>query len=147
MVWSISWKYLFFFNIRILRAIVGLFFSNVFQSSVFPFQLYLFIKCLIFDIFSGSLLISLWFNERFAAYLKHISSSFFGFIVFFFNFYPVRRTNIWTTTPKIYFLTFLMKSWTKSKIKSLLLINVSKFPWYHEQSDSKSSAITLFALL
>ena len=43
---------------KILRAIIGLFFLNVFQLSTFdgyfiPFQLYLLIKGLTFDNFSG----------------------------------------------------------------------------------------------
>ena len=43
---------------KILRAIIGLFFFNVFQLSIFdgyfiPFQLYILIKGLTFDTFSG----------------------------------------------------------------------------------------------
>ena len=44
-----------FFRYNTLRAIVGLFFSNFFQSS-FPFQLYLLIKVLVFDILCSSIL-------------------------------------------------------------------------------------------
>ena len=33
--WNISWTHFFFWIYKILRAVVGLFFSNVFQSSIF----------------------------------------------------------------------------------------------------------------
>ena len=58
---------------KTLRAIVGLFLSNFFQSSIFdkyfiPFQLYLFINVLIFETLSGFHLISPSFNATAATY-------------------------------------------------------------------------------
>ena len=73
---------------NIFTEIVRLFFSNFFHS-FFPeekfisFQLYLPIKDLIFDILFECILISLWFNASIAAYWKHLSSLFFGFIISF----------------------------------------------------------------
>ena len=77
-----------------MRAIVGYFFSDVFQSPIFegwfiPSQLHLFINGIIFETLSGFHLISASLNATVAAYWKYLSTSFFGFIVSFFLFYPV----------------------------------------------------------
>ena len=58
---------------KTLRAIIGLFLSNFFSSSIFdkyfsPFQLYLFINVLIFETLSGFHLISQSFNSTVATY-------------------------------------------------------------------------------
>ena len=50
-------------------------------------QLYLFINGLVFETLSGFHLIFLEFNATVAAYRKHLSSTFFGFIVAFFFFF------------------------------------------------------------
>ena len=69
----------------------GLFFANVFQSSIFdrlfiPFHLSLFINRLTFETLSDCGLIALWCNAAVIAYWKHLSSLFFGFIAIFFFF-------------------------------------------------------------
>ena len=92
--------FLLYGTYNILRAIALLFFSNLFQpiATIFfyfslsscpfwcaekfmPSQLYLSIKGVTFDIFSGWFPIFWWFNEIVRAYWKQLlSSSFFGFI-------------------------------------------------------------------
>ena len=76
MLWNINWKYFFSLLYTILRAIAGLLFSNVFQSSTFGgqfilSQLYLF-KNGMFETLSGCDLISSKFNATVAAYWKHL---------------------------------------------------------------------------
>ena len=101
---NINRIYFFLFCIKILRAIVTLFFSNFFQSSFsdgkfIPSQLYLFIKGLIFVILCGSFFISLPCNVTVTVYRKHLLSFLLiGFIVAFFVFYLIRRIYIWSTT-------------------------------------------------
>ena len=87
----------------ILRAIDLLFSSNFSQSFLwhrksFSFQLYWSIKGLIFDIFSEWVLICSWFNAAVKACQKHLSSLFFGFIVFFLFFKSFRRICIWSSS-------------------------------------------------
>ena len=133
--WAMFWntRRVYFFSLiyKILRAYVGLFFSNISESAVFdwffiPFQLYLFIKDLIFDILCWSILISWWFNAAVAAYWKHLLSSFFRFIVAFF-FFIQAGGSIYDSLPpppapafKIYFVTFIIQqlNWIKNKIIS-----------------------------
>ena len=77
---------------KILRAIDLLYDSKFFQSfggcdgKSISFQLYWLIKGLRLDIFSGWLLICLWFNAGIIAYWKQLSSLFFGLIVPFLTF-------------------------------------------------------------
>ena len=71
---------------KILRATSLLFSSNFFQSFIpgeksIPFQLYLSIKALNFDILSGWFSVSWWFNATVIEYWKHLLSLFLGFIV------------------------------------------------------------------
>ena len=130
MFWNICRVY-FSLIYKILKAIVGLFFSNVFQSSIFdgyfiPFPLWLFIKGLIFDILCRFLLISSWFNTTVAAYWKHLSSSFFGFIVAFFFF--IQSGESIYDSPHLTFILWHLQynSWTESKINhspSLIFLN------------------------
>ena len=73
------------------RAIVGLFLSNIFQSSKLDrqfilSQLYLFINSLVFEILFVCDSISSKFDAMVAAYWKHLLSSIFGLIVTFFFF-------------------------------------------------------------
>ena len=63
---------------KILRAIVLLFVSDFFESFLcdvkfLSFQLYWLLKSLIFDIFSGWLLICSRFNAAVIEYWKHLS--------------------------------------------------------------------------
>ena len=78
----------------------------------------LFTNILIFETLSGCDPISSWFNAIVASYWKHLSSSFFGFIVAFLC--PFWRINIWTTSLKIYFVAFVMQqlNWIKNEIAS-----------------------------
>ena len=79
-------------------------------------------------------------------HIEKIIVSIFRIYCYFFPFNPVLRINIWTTTSKIYLMTFVIRqlNWNKNKITSFY---VSKFPWYLEQSDSKSSSTTSFVSL
>ena len=113
MFWNISRIYFFsFLAYKTLRGIVWLIFSNFFQSpfsdgKFIPFQLYLFIKGLVFVILCRSFLISSWFNATVTAYWKHFSSFFVDRIYCCFSvFYPVRRIYIWSTIIEIYFMAF-----------------------------------------
>ena len=84
-------QYIFFSFLiyKIFVAIVWLFFWNIFQSfthdgQFIPFQLYLSIKGLIFDIIREIFPISLWFTTTVAAYRKHFwSYMFIGFAIGF----------------------------------------------------------------
>ena len=88
------------------------------------FQLYLFIKGLIFDILYKFLPISSWFNATVAAYWKHLLSSLKGFIVACFFFNPIMRIYNWSTTFQIYFTTFAMQkiNTIKDKITTINLM-------------------------
>ena len=79
---------------------------------VLPVQfiyLYLFIKGSIYIIFCGFSLISSWFNLTVTAYWKHLSFLLIGISVAFFVFYQIRRIYIWSTTIRIYFITFIIQ--------------------------------------
>ena len=121
----ISWMY------KKIRAIFGLFFSNVFQSFIFdrhfiPSKLYLFINRLKFETLDGC--------------------GFSDLSLLFFVFYPVRRLYRWFTTFKIVFVTFVIEQLDWIFLKNNPLIAISKSIWYLERSDSKSLSTTSFAL-
>ena len=137
---------------KIFRAISELFFSGLFLSSNFDgyfilFQSYFFIKVAMFEALSRCVSISWWFKATVAAYWKLLLSPFFRFIVafLFFNYTgesmydrPHLKVTVWHLKC-IY--------WTKSKTKSLLLIQVSELFRYLERRDSKSSLTTSFTSL
>ena len=108
MFWNMTKIYLFFFSIqKTSRAIARLFFSNFFQSSFshgkfIPFHLYLFIQDLVFVFLLFYDLVQL---------LQHIESIYCIFywwhLLLLLLFHcPVRRIYIWSTTIRIYFMTF-----------------------------------------
>ena len=124
MVWNISRVYFFLFIIKNIKSNCWIFFSNAFQSSIFdgyfiPFQLYLFIKVLIFDFLCGSL----WFFHDLMSsccILKTLIIFLFRIYFWFFLFYPLLRINTWSLTFKTYLVTFIIQnlSWTEDKIDS-----------------------------
>ena len=90
MFWNKSRIYIFFLTFKTLRAIVIyiyiflIFFQSSFSDEKFiPFQLYLFIKCLIFVILSGYFFKFLHDLSRLLQRIKNICYLFFlmGFIV------------------------------------------------------------------
>ena len=97
---------------KTLRAIVGLFLSNVFEPSIFDgyfilSQLYFFTNVFIFETLSECNLIPLRFNATIDVYWKHSSFPFLTVALFF---YLVLRINIWTTMFKIYFVAFVIQN-------------------------------------
>ena len=116
MFWNIT--RIFFLAHKKLGAIVTLFFPDFLQSSFcdgkfIPFQLYLFIKGLLFVILRRSF----WFLHNLTQLLQRIESIFDFFFIdriycCFFVFYPIRRIDIWSTSNRIYFMTLKYNNWT-----------------------------------
>ena len=141
--------FLFFLAYKTLKAIATLFFSNFFESlfSDVKFlpssQLYLFIKGLIFVIFSGFFL----FFHDLTRLLQHTGSIYYLFLVrincCFFVFNPINRIYVWSTTIQIYFMTFIIQ-W-----KNIIKDKLTTFHWFFQLififfwSDSKNCSITL----
>ena len=95
----------------------------------------------IFQTLSGCDSISSQFNATVAAYWKHLSSVLFGFVVAFFFFIQCGESIY--ESPRIKFTLWHLQyiNWTESKMKSLPLVDVSKFSWYLERNDLKSLSI------
>ena len=137
MFWKISRIYFFFFSIENIDSNCYIIFLNFFQSSILFF------------------VISSWFNATVDGIFCHI----FIFIVMFFIdgiyccfflffFHSVRRIYIWSSTIRIYFMTFI--EWTNLKTKVLPCI-LSKYPFTSESksyfiTSSASSLIMIFIL-
>ena len=142
--WDISWTYLFFFNIRNIRRNCQITFLKCFPIIYFWWIIYSIPTIFIDKWFNiwNSFWIPLNFFIISKTYWKHLWSVFLGFIVVFFFF--IQSVESIYESPRLKFTLwhFQCINWTESKIKSLLLIDVSKFPWYLERSDSKSSSTT-----
>ena len=86
--WNISRIYFVYFSIQNIKSKCCISFLNFLQSSFsdekcIPYQLFLFIKGLIFVILCGLFLIFSWFNATVTAYWKHLLSFLLiGFIFF-----------------------------------------------------------------
>ena len=99
--------------------------------------LYLIINWLIFETYSGCYSIFPQLNARITAYWKYLPSFVFELLFFF---YPIWIVNIWSTTSKIYFMTFAIHRFKWIKKKQRPLIDFSKLIWYL-RSDSKNSTV------
>ena len=110
MIWNISWKYFFFFGIQSIKSNCCIIFLKrfpiiYFWRIIYLSQLYLFINGLIYETLSVCDADSSKFNATVAAHWKHLSSSFFGFVVLF---YHIWRINIWTIMFKVYLMTIVI---------------------------------------
>ena len=110
---------------KILRAIAGFFFRKRFRIIYFCRIIYSFAVIFIYKWFNiwTSFWIPLNFSKIYCnsySILKTFIICIFQIYCCFFLFYPVWRISIWTTTFKIYLLTFLIQqlNWIKSKITS-----------------------------
>ena len=131
---------------HIITHFVGLFSSfsqlSFLDGKFIPFQLFLFMKGLIFYFLHKFFPIFSLFNATVVAYWKHLSSSLIGFMVAFL-FLIQSRESIYNPPHFRYILWHLgCSKLTQSKMKSLHPIDVSNPVWYLLRSCSKISLIT-----
>ena len=121
--WNKNWTYFFFFNIQDVMSKCRNMFLKPFPIIYFWLIIYSFSFIFIYNWFN--IWICFWIHLKFflnygagTAYWKHFLSVFFVFTAAFFFINPVWRINIWTTTSKMYFMTFAIhkSNWITSKL-------------------------------
>ena len=122
-VWDISWTYFFFFNIQNIKSNCLIVFHKSFPIIYFWWMIYSFFHlCLFINglTFETSWM---WFNFFiiWCNSLPHIGNIYHLFLLlfflggwgrifcYFFLFYSVWKVNIWTTSLKYYFMTFIIQ--------------------------------------
>ena len=127
-VFKLGWKYFFFFSIQNVKSNFWIIFLKLFPTIYFWWIIYSFPIIFIYKLVNIWNSFWMWFNFfiiwcNSCCLLKTFINFIFRVYCCFFVFYPVWRINIWTTTLKIRFMTFVIHklNWIKNEITSSYL--------------------------